>query len=565
MKKQKWLLSTVCVLTALTASALAAPESAVRSDASFLVNGQAQTVAAYNIGGYNYFKLRDLADALNGTSNQFEVSWDASRNQIDLLSGQAYTGEPESGELSYTAEATPTTAGVLLDGSPIYLTAYNIGGNNYFKLRDLGDALHFGVLWEEDSRSMAVYTLSPDWTLTTRSAQGATDQMSAGYSKARWTSVPEAYLYENIDGRLAALTKTSDGLWLDLYDPTDLSLTESRQIPMELEKFGGFLAGEDYNYVVFGQDNTAESDAAEVVRVVKYSKDFARLGEASIDGGETYTVLPFECGRGAMAEGPDGLVLHTGRERYTTEDGLNHQSQLTIVIDPETMTLTNTIGRFQDNHVSHSFNQFVRYDGAHHVLVDHGDAYPRSVVLSRYTGSGYQTVDLFQIPGAIGANCTGVTVGGFEVSPTHYLVAINTIDHSKATGYTSYVIEGLDADERDIVLLISEKSNTSTAAVRQLRLTDCVGKGKLASTPRLVRVSDDRFVVLWETFDLDGKSLGVSYAAVNGSGQQQGTVQSLPDAHLSADCQPIVVDGKIVWFCDVEGDGRLFYAIDSVF
>lgn len=27
------------------------------------------------------------------------------------------------------------------------LTAYNIDGNNYFKLRDLGEALNFSVTW----------------------------------------------------------------------------------------------------------------------------------------------------------------------------------------------------------------------------------------------------------------------------------------------------------------------------------------------------------------------------------------------------------------------------------
>ena len=50
------------------------------------------------------------------------------------------------------------------------LSVYNIGGNNYFKLRDLGDALGFTVDYDADSNtaivlskgSTAVYRLDND-------------------------------------------------------------------------------------------------------------------------------------------------------------------------------------------------------------------------------------------------------------------------------------------------------------------------------------------------------------------------------------------------------------------
>jgi hypothetical protein len=37
------------------------------------------------------------------------------------------------------------------------------------------------------------------------------------------------------------------------------------------------------------------------------------------------------------------------------------------------MCVLNDMGRFQSNHVSHSFDQNVQFDGSDHVLVDHGD------------------------------------------------------------------------------------------------------------------------------------------------------------------------------------------------
>jgi hypothetical protein len=44
------------------------------------------------------------------------------------------------------------------DGAPVTLGAYNIGGHNYCKLRDLGRALHFGVRWDAATKSVTIST-----------------------------------------------------------------------------------------------------------------------------------------------------------------------------------------------------------------------------------------------------------------------------------------------------------------------------------------------------------------------------------------------------------------------
>jgi hypothetical protein len=114
------------------------------------VNSRITQVYLYNIKGNNYFKLRDLAMLLNGTDKQFEVSWDAENKAIALISGAAYTAV--GGELAYPAtvtdKASPTTAKVYIDNSEVTPTAYNIKGNNYFKLRDIAKALDFFVDWD---------------------------------------------------------------------------------------------------------------------------------------------------------------------------------------------------------------------------------------------------------------------------------------------------------------------------------------------------------------------------------------------------------------------------------
>ena len=120
------------------------------------LNGAKADLAAYTINSNNYFKLRDLAKALKGLDSEFEVKWNAAQQRIDLTSKTAYT--PVGGEQAAlpagNKAASLTNAFVYLDGKPLNLTAYSIGGNNYFKLRDLGDALGFGVDWNADTMTM---------------------------------------------------------------------------------------------------------------------------------------------------------------------------------------------------------------------------------------------------------------------------------------------------------------------------------------------------------------------------------------------------------------------------
>lgn len=120
------------------------------------LNGAKADLAAYTINGSNYFKLRDLAKALDGLNTNFEVKWNAAQQRIDLTSKTAYTavGGEQTALPSGNKAATLTNAAVYLDGKPLSLTAYSISGNNYFKLRDLGDALGFSVDWNANTMTM---------------------------------------------------------------------------------------------------------------------------------------------------------------------------------------------------------------------------------------------------------------------------------------------------------------------------------------------------------------------------------------------------------------------------
>jgi hypothetical protein len=127
---------------------------------TIFVNGKQVSFDAYNINDNNYFKLRDLAHILSGTEKQFEVGWNGGTNTITLTSGRPYTpvGGEMAGKGTENKTARGTTSKILLDGRDVSFTAYNIENNNYFKLRDIGEALDFGVDWEVESQTIVIDT-----------------------------------------------------------------------------------------------------------------------------------------------------------------------------------------------------------------------------------------------------------------------------------------------------------------------------------------------------------------------------------------------------------------------
>jgi hypothetical protein len=115
---------------------------------------------AYNIGGNNYFKLRDLAIKLSGTEKQFEVGYDDATRAISLTSGKAYTpvGDEMASKGAGSQKAVFSTSKIMLDGADVNLAAFLIGGNNYFKLRDIGAAFDFGVTWDGERNTIIIDT-----------------------------------------------------------------------------------------------------------------------------------------------------------------------------------------------------------------------------------------------------------------------------------------------------------------------------------------------------------------------------------------------------------------------
>ncbi len=375
----------------------------------------------------------------------------------------------------------------------------------------------------------------------------------SGQNYSVWASPVKSYLSPTDDGKLMRVQQLpSDGRVLIEYYDSSYNIVSRKYIEKELPVFGGFYAGSDAFYILTGQKNPNEKDSTEVFRITKYDKGWNRLSCASLYGANT--TVPFDAGSARFAESGDYLIIRTSHEMYTSaKDGLNHQANVTIQLDKKNMKITDSYTDVMNTnygYVSHSFNQFVKVDNDKIVALDHGDANPRSIVLTKYktkVSSGkffpsyYNTcvtVDMFPIAGQYGDNYTNCSVGGFEVSDSTYIAAISSIDQVSSSRVRNIYISVLDkaSDKPDII-----------------KLTDYTSDNSIPSTPHLIKTASNSYLVLWE------KDMNVCYAQIDKYGNMKGGIREF-QGDLS-DCVPVIFGGKLIWYVWNENE-ITFYEID---
>ena len=392
----------------------------------------------------------------------------------------------------------------------------------------------------------------------------------------KWASTIKKYLYEE-GGDLIRIEGKGDRnifkskVIINRYDNKG-DRVSMKTLAFQGEEFGGFYRGDDYNYLIFGNNNK-QKFGREVVRVVKYDRDFNELGKLSVYG--VYTTEPFGAGSLRCGEIGNIILIHTARGRY---DG--HQSSLTIGFDEDDMTLLNDddLGAFQRNHVSHSFNQFVMTEGDEFITVDHCDAYPRNIlvtwlatqvlepiadmingnyaVIERKMFSPIKKKAILEIPGMVGANQTGVSIGSTVNMSAKVLVGVNRVDYSKVKSFNSYTIKGKDVYKRDIVLYSLDKN---TLEVTENKYTDYTkDKNTTYTAPKMVKLDDTRVMLIWNKLNITWEKYSeqivvkipkdsvLQYMIVDENGNKLSDIKTVKDMILT-DEAPILFDGKVVW------------------
>ncbi len=127
---------------------------------ALVIDGKKTTCAAYNIDQNNYFSVRDIAALLSGTEKQFDLAPEGADGALRLRTGAPYT--KTGGELApcdgQKRSAAKSDRKIYVDEKEEKILSYTIGGNAYFKLRDLGTAIGFAIGWDPVAETISIAT-----------------------------------------------------------------------------------------------------------------------------------------------------------------------------------------------------------------------------------------------------------------------------------------------------------------------------------------------------------------------------------------------------------------------
>ena len=375
----------------------------------------------------------------------------------------------------------------------------------------------------------------------------ATDNASDNHYNT-WSSVTNSYLVQNSDGTLTRLENTSSGIVVENYSADGKKLISQRTISKELNLFGGFYSGKDYNYLVFGQNNTAESDSKEVVRVVKYTKSWSKVNSCSISG--VNTTKPFSAGSLRMEEAGGKLYVYTCHEMYADSNGINHQANMFFTIDESSMSLTDSmydVSNLTDGYVSHSFNQFIKADesGKYIFRVDHSESSNyfmngsylsvNGITLTKYKADGKSTAVSVSIPVKFDmnkSNYTGASIGGFELGSGNCLIA-----------YAKDVSSSCKT--RNVYISVTDELFNGT---QNIALTNYGTSSKVTCrTPQLIKINDNLFLVMWEEYNSSTGKTATKTMTVDSNSKT--VTKAISHSFGLSDCQPVVCsDGMVKWY-----------------
>ena len=153
MKKKISLLLAILMLVTLIPTAFAESKTvdAVKNTKKVTLDGEEVKVGAYDVEGYNYLKLRDVAAILNTKKCQFNIGFDKPRMLITVELAKGY--EKVEGDLAEIkdekAKAIVSVKKILVNGEEKEIKTALINEYNYMQLRDLGSLVGLDVKYDK--------------------------------------------------------------------------------------------------------------------------------------------------------------------------------------------------------------------------------------------------------------------------------------------------------------------------------------------------------------------------------------------------------------------------------
>lgn len=480
------------------------------------------------------------------SASYVEIKGDASSMQVGTTEKLVATTDGSLNQSYVWESSNPKIASVNQAGE---VFAWSKGSTDIIVTTKQGLKASYTVTVTEESS-----VVNPENNSVTTAGNESSNASQNNYSV--YGKTVKSYLIENSDETLSRVEYSGSRVIVETYSSDGKSLISSKALDEELEIFGGFYSGADYNYIVYGQANTEESDDKEVLRVVQYSKDWSRTASVPISCINTF--VPFNAGSLRMTETDGKLYIHTCHSMYTSDDGLNHQANMTFVINEEDLTIAQSyysvMNIAQAGYVSHSFNQFIQTDGDYIYRVDHGDAYPRAISITKCDVNGKITDVSYTLPVQLsnvsGYNATGVSVGGFELSSDACIIAGNAVDYETAdiSPYSG----------RNIFVSVTSKDLQESRVVWLTQYDD--DSDITVYTPQLVKIDKDQFMIMWEEYDGSTEQTYTKMATVDGAGNI--TSDIIKSAMRLSDCRPILCsDGLVKWYV-TDASSPVMYAVN---
>lgn len=133
------------------------PEAVGKND-GIKIDSMDVKVPAYVIENENYFKIRDLACALKDSKAKFKVDYDMEKKAIVIESKKDY--EPLKTDMqpikNIKSIGIRSYDKLIINGEETEVKAYKIEGFNYFRLRELGEILGFGVDYDFENNKVVI-------------------------------------------------------------------------------------------------------------------------------------------------------------------------------------------------------------------------------------------------------------------------------------------------------------------------------------------------------------------------------------------------------------------------
>jgi len=355
-----------------------------------------------------------------------------------------------------------------------------------------------------------------------------------------------------------------ENIRVEYYD-NSFVLKSKKTVPMELTYWGGFYAAKDAYYIVVGQDNLEESYNKEIIRVIKYDKNWNRLAAAKITGNSDLfggdVRYPFDYGCVEMTEHNGTLYIVTGHEGYVDSSvGRGHQGFLMIAVNQSAMT-----GSIVDCDLWHSFAQYIETDNEHLYVLEQSEG-SRYTQLSKYNMTDYdaQSIPVLKYGGsrtsAWAVRCYA-SVDDLALSANNVLCIGTSIDQSLYDNVTSDTAH-------NIYLTVTPKDRFTEESTAIKWITDYTGNGKSFLGVKLTKLNDNRFMISWEESAETAESASddslsgyiLHYLFVDGNGNV--ISKEYTAAAPISDCSPIVVDNKVVYYAS-SANMVNFYTIDG--